>query len=215
MATSFTPHSSGQVITAADINLIQTSVNTLENTAPYAPGASDAGAIAWTADPMYAWQLAGRIVTGVLHIMAVYVKSSVTTNNGIVAVGNAGSSINAGQAFAALYNAAGTRVAVTAAQDTTWNSVGLKVMPWASPAALTPGLYWIGLIAAGATLPTFLSSVASAPGQTYVDMVNFGTTVSTLRYGVNGSGLTAAPASITPASNTKPTTAWPYWAAIS
>jgi hypothetical protein len=78
--------------------------------------------------------------------------------------------------------------------------------------ALTPGMYWCGLVASGTTLPTFR---ATSGGMTAVT-ANFGAgllAAASSRYGVLATGVTTAPGNITPSSITQ-TAAFPILAGI-
>jgi hypothetical protein len=93
--------------------------------------------------------------------------------------------------FAALYDSTGTRRGVTADLSTTWQSTGYNEHALTSPYAATAGIYYAYLlVGSGGTLPTFTRNANSSA-------VNDGLSAGSLRYSTLGSGLTAAPSTVT------------------
>lgn len=170
--------------------------------------------LAWTHDP--ALDTGTATVTaeaGIVQLTRINVRSPLTVTSIIVNVGVAGVSLTAAENFAGLINSAGTVIGVTADQSTNWASAGIvSAALTGGPYAIPAGFYWVGLLAnssGGTSQPGFgkLSATSSAAA------MNPGLTVATARYGQSGSGLTAFPGSITPASNLFLNT--PIWAALS
>jgi hypothetical protein len=125
----------------------------------------------------------------------------------VVNVGTAAVGGVAGQNFAALYNSAGTRVAVTADQTTPWSTTGVKSMAFTVSANLTAGKYWCALLSNAATTDTgFARGTSSAT-------INAGCSAAASRFGVFSSGLTATPTSFAPASITQ-TGFVSFWAGL-
>jgi hypothetical protein len=133
------------------------------------------------------------LTSGTLHLTKVPVTEGFTLNAIHARINTAGSSLTAGQCFAAVYDSSGTRVAVTADQSGVWNSAGDKAMNVVTPVALSAGFYWVALLANGTTPPVFFSMAAN-------NMVNTGCTAATARSGNAAGTHTTTPASITPAS---------------
>jgi hypothetical protein len=73
--------------------------------------------------------------------------------------------------------------------------------------AVTPGLYWIGMVFNAATPPQPFRA-----GGLDSSLLNVGLTASTARYATNGTAQTTLPSSITPSSNTNNSIAW--WAGL-
>jgi len=159
---------------------------------------SDQSYVAWSIDPALAVN-SSILTAGAMTLIRVAVRAKAATtvlvSNIEIGVGTAGVTLTAGQNFAALYNTAGTRLAVTADQSAVWTSTGHKTMALTVPQNLAAGYYWIGILPNGTTPPqlTRASSAAS---------VNSKTTAATSRFGSFGAGQTATPASITPATIT-------------
>lgn len=170
---------------------------------------SDASVLAWNFDLRFA-NGQSTATAGTLFMARLEVLSAITATNLILAVQTAGSSLTASQNFAGLYNSAGTRLAQTADQSGTWTSTDIKEMALTSPVALTAGTYYIGILANGTTPPQFVRTIDSS-GLT--SFANRGTTVATARWSIDGTGLTALPASVTMGSRTF--NAQCYWVGIS
>lgn len=114
MATSFTTHSAGQVIASADINLIQTAVNTLENASGGAGGATPGpadpahmttAAKAWVYDPIFC----NTTFSGTdakLALVGLYLPAAITVTK-IYAFCSSGAS-NSTHSFAGIYANADT-----------------------------------------------------------------------------------------------------------
>jgi hypothetical protein len=99
----------------------------------------------------------------------------------------------AGQNFVGLYDSSGNRL-VSVGVDARVASTGLFTET--ASQALTPGYYWFGMLFNATTAPSVYRS-QSLNGT----LVNTNLAVSQARWVTNGTGLTALPASITPASN--------------
>lgn len=168
---------------------------------------SDAGFLASTYDPAAA-TATFTMASGTVYLFRVNVRAALTCTNVISIIGTAGSGLTSGQNFAGLYTSTGTRVGITADQTTPWATAGLQTMTLAGgPFALSAGFYWMAMLAVGTTPPVVLSATSTFRAS------NAGTAVSVARYAINGTGATALPASITPASNSLLSPA--VWAAIS
>lgn len=116
----------------------------------------------------------------------------------------AGSTLTAGQCFAALYTGAGALLAQTADQSGTWNSTGTKVMALAGGAqTLAAGSYYIGYWYNGTTAPTWPRSTNIAAALT-----NQGFSAPNLLAGNADTGLTTTAPSTMGAQTTTATFIW-------
>jgi len=171
---------------------------------------ADSGFLAFTAD-----QVASNANTapssGVLNLARVNLRSAALVTNVVLDVITGGTSLTAGQNFAALYTAAGALVAATADQSANWAAAFLAPAALAGgPYQLAAGFYWVGFLCnntAGAN-PAFLRA-----GNANTPTSNFGLGAAASRYAQTGAALTAAPASFTPNTLTQTVTQW--WAALS
>jgi len=123
-----------------------------------------------------------------------------------------GVTLTAGQNFAGIYDAAGTRLAQTADQTTAWGTTGTKDMALTAPVVLPAGTYYVAYLVNAATSPTFLRIVNASALSGFV---NHNFTVSNGRFttvGATGSA-TSLPASIDLSTRAFSITSW--WAGIS
>jgi hypothetical protein len=177
------------------------------------PQATDQGSLlAWTFDPS---NVANGVQTsaGVLYTAKVVLRSAATVSKLWVIVTTAGGTLTADQNFLALYNAAGTRVGVTASQHTAFASAQILGADLTTPYAAPAGAYYIGILTNGSTQPTFLAGTVLNKSSSSVG--NAGQVAANgLRYGFTGSGQTSTPASITVGS-IDPNLSATFWAAVS
>lgn len=124
--------------------------------------------------------------------------------------GTPGAGLVAGQNFAGLYTAAGTRIGVTADQSVAWTTTGEKNMALVAPVLITAGTYHVALLSNGTTPPSFLRIAVSA---SVADIVNHGLTPATARWTTGPTAQTTLPASITMASRVNSGTT--YFAGVS
>lgn len=161
---------------------------------------SDHGLSAWTLDPVTASSSTAP-TAGVLYVMKIKVVTASTINSMGMHVATAGAGLTS--SYLALLDSAGTRVGVTAAQTTTWQSSGWKVHALTAGVAVTPGTYYGALlIGSGSTTPPLVarSSASSA--------VNANLTAPGLRFGASGTAQTSVPASVTLSAVAADSTAW-------
>jgi hypothetical protein len=172
--------------------------------------ASDHGLVGWTFDPALVQGGTVLPTAGLAHVARVRMLSAVATNIHFHFTAG-GSSLTAGQCFAALYNDAGALLgagAVTADQAANWATGGYKTCPLSVAQGVTPYawyrvLFWFN----GTTGPTISRGVNSSSA-----ILNAGLSAPTLRYSSADTGLTtAAPANI--GSQTGTATAW--WVGVS
>lgn len=141
----------------------------------------------WTFDP--AEVQAGTILptAGLLHIARVKaLTSSISTLYLHLTTG--GTSLTAGQCFAALFSPTGVLLATSADQSTAWGSGGLKSMAITAQAVTYGSLPYVGYFANTAgTLPTLSRAVNSSSA-----ILNAGLAAPNFRYATADAGLTTA-----------------------
>lgn len=182
----------------------------LHNLASVSFGPNDHGYLAWSDDVCGPTTSANPGVGQVRMVKLPRLPQSVTISNVVAFVGTAGSSLVAGQNFAGLYDAAGTRLGVTADQTAAWGTTGLKSMALTAPVVTTPNAaYWVALVYNGASLSFAASSSVSG----FNDLINANLAPATARYTIGPVGQTSLPASITMAARTNSSQS--TWAAVS
>lgn len=167
---------------------------------------SDHGWIAWNYDASLQNTFNIALTAGQTYLALLPIRAACTITNVIVGV-VAGSGLTSGQNFAGLYNSAGTLLSATADQTTNWASTAIKVMALATPQAVTPGLYYVALLANGTTKPSpFYNSALNGTG-------GGGTLASTPRLAIDTThtALTALRSTVTLTSAGTPL----FWAAVS
>jgi len=184
-------------------------VTSLKNSDPVA---TDSALAAWTYDPAGA---SGTFLAtvGVLYLAKVILTQQQTLTNGLIAVTTAGGTLTSGQNFLALFNAAGTQIAISADQTTAFGAAGLITAAWTAPVtAAAPGTYYVGVLCNGGTAITVASGSALKPGN--VSIGNAGLATATSRFLTSGTSQTAVPASVTLGSASGNVAAT-LWAAVS
>lgn len=149
----------------------------------------------WSFDP--AAMISQTAATnGSLYLCQINLRYPETITNLLFQVQAAAVTPVASQNYLGLYNSTGTLVASTAATvlDTPTTSVGVKTVALSAPYVAAAGKYWVAILLNAAT-PAVLfrggTALAASPGLA----------AAALRWAVNGTALTALPASITPGSN--------------
>lgn len=154
---------------------------------------TDRGYIAWT-QPLYVISATTALPTaGVLNLHRVRRVPASTVTSIVVYAAAAGSTLTAGQCFAALYTAAGALIAQTADQATAWASTGLKIMALAGgPYPVTAGDYYVGIWFNGTTGPSLVRS-----GFANATLANIGLASPNLEAATANTGVTTtAPATL-------------------
>lgn len=153
---------------------------------------TDHGLLAWTFDPGMI-QAGSGVTSGTLQIVRLHLRTSASVTNILMHVSGAGVTLTAGQSFAALYTAAGVKVAVTAAQDVAWTTQSLKTMALVGgPYQLAAGDYYVAVWSVGATPPQFTRAANLSAG-----LLNTGLSAPNFRAATADTGLTTtAPNSI-------------------
>lgn len=172
---------------------------------------AEQGLQTWNYDPISA-SGTSVLTTGSLYMARVRVTAGFVCSTSYFNVATLGTTLTAGQNFIALYDAAGTQVAISADQTANWGTTGFKATPWVSSASLSPGYYYVTLLTNGATGISVTRGVST--GASAILSPNF--TNATLRWSTGGTGLTgltAMPGSITMANRGQSSTA--TWVALS
>lgn len=155
----------------------------------------DQGFFGWTSDPILAGSTGSSLTAGTVFMNAVPVRKNVTLNTISVQIITAGATLTASQNFAGVYNAAGTLVAVTADQSSNWTSTGYKAMNVTTPVALTPGIYYVALLANGTTPPQMARGNVVSGAWYNANLSN--ATLRTSTGGTGLTGLTSLPSTVT------------------
>ena len=167
----------------------------------------DHGLLGWTFDPGLT-QASNVLTTGTQYFAKIWVPRTVTFTSIMFNVVTAGATLTAGANNLALYNSAGTQIATTPDQTTTYTTTGVQTVNFTTPVTVTGGLgvfVWAGVKSSGTT-PVTLSRIAVTASFNNVNLA-----VASARIFTNGTNAaTLMPASITPASNTVTTTTY-YW----
>jgi hypothetical protein len=144
---------------------------------------------------------------GRLELTRLKVPGAGNVTNIVVEVTTAGSSLTAGQCFAALYTAAGTLIAQSVDQTTNWGGTGMKNAQLnGGPYFIPGGEYYVALWFNGTTGPTLLR-VAGSSGFT----PNHGRSAPNLIAAWSDAGTTiAAPATLGTQTNVGNT----WWVAL-
>jgi hypothetical protein len=173
------------------------------------PTPDQQGWLAWNYDPVYCSN-ASNLTTQTVAVARIVLPTAITVTNIAIYAVNAGATLTSGQSFIGLYDATGTRQAVSADQSAAWVSSGLKTVAMTTPYSAAAGTYFVALLCNGTT--------PMGPARTNSSgaiIANAGLTAATFRFGIAASGQTALPASFTPSSMTSGTGAIGYWCAIS
>jgi len=172
-----------------------------------APVPGDHSLLAWTFDPAFA-SAAQTPTSGTLYLMRIFVRSATTASKIWWGQGTAANTPTAGQNFMGIYSAAGALLA-SAGTDTQVAGSNGPTSVAITPTALPAGAYWIASLQNATTAQQFLRDNPSFTAMNNVNLAG-----ASLRSAVNGTVLTAMPASITPGSNTG-AGSFGFWAAIS
>lgn len=174
---------------------------------PFLP--SDLGLLGCNYDPATA-SASSAPNPGTVLLTAVSLRRAATVTNVLVYAVTGGSGLAAGSCASGLYDSTGALVGKTADQSAAWQTAGLMTMPLSGgPYPLAAGRYWVAVLGTGTALPALLRVQAPATALS----VDLGGPVTTARSAVNGTGLTALPAQISPAANAHSGQMW--WAGLS
>lgn len=181
----------------------------LPTSTQYGFSPQDHGLIAWT-DPV-SLETSNSTFTpaGTLHFVKIILPMDATVTNLEMYAVLGGATLTSGQNFAALYNAAGTRLGTTADQSTAWATSGRKSMALAGGAqALVAGGYYIAFWFNGTTSPAWARVSNSATA-----LANFGLSAPNLRYGTTSNTALTTTSPSTLGTQTAGQITW--WAGLS
>jgi trimeric autotransporter adhesin len=158
---------------------------------------ADSGLLAMNFDPILA---AGQQIAtaGTLYLLRVNIYKAITWTSVIVGVTTAGAGTPGTGTFTGLYSSAGTLLSGSADVASSLTSTGTRTLALTTPQALAAGSFvWVALLTNMATTQPTMGRSAAAN-----QMLNLNLGATALRAALNGTSLTALPASITPSSNT-------------
>lgn len=164
---------------------------------------------AWSYDPSGAVN-AILLTSGTIYLAKLHIPADAAVTKLYWWMPVAGASVTAGQNFGGLYSSAGARLVQADADAKVTATAGLQTLTLASTALTAGSFVWAALVFNAGTAPT-LAYASGATGATTA--LNVGLTAATFRYATAGTGQTALPSSITPASNSASAIAGP-WVAI-
>lgn len=171
----------------------------LEDLQDAGPVANDAAFLSWNYAPFNIIGASSAITSGTV-VMARLPRFTQDKSVASVHFHVAAAAVTptAGQCFAGLYNAAGTRMGVSADIGSSLTSTGLKAVTLSAPAACPVGDYWVAVLQNAATPATL--GVCSSQG--VADVMNAGLTAATAFFTDGPTAQTSLPASVTMASRT-------------
>lgn len=165
--------------------------------------ADEMGLLGWAFDPVI---VTGTqiLISGSIYWIKIPVRKAVTITNVRYTIATAGATLTAGQNLIGLYDAAGTRLGVSADLSADWvGAVGTRETPLGAPVAVAAGFYYAAMMSNGTT------PITVTRGQSVsTSAINQG---GSLRY-VETTGNTSLPASFVPGSANQSASA--RWAAF-
>lgn len=203
-------HEWGPGSAGADTNLYRGAADLLQTDSALLTqsGAEGAGAkpedhtlLAWAFDPTGADGAGSLLTNGVILLVSVFLRVPQTIAKVGFSIAVAGSGLTAGQNHAGLYDSAGNRLS-TGSADTAFTATGYQTVTLGAAQAVTPGRFYVALLANGTTPPALAAETASAA------TANAGLTATTARFATNSAGQTSLPSTITLSGNTIATPVW-------
>lgn len=168
---------------------------------------ADHGMQAWAYDPVRVGSTSTVVTAGVLNVIKVKLPVAGSLTKVFLYVNTAGATLT--NSFAGLYDSSGTRQALTADQSSNWTSTGLKTISFTGSYSAAIGSFYIAiLVGTATTAPAFGRNTSSGA----TGLINANVTGASLRFATISTGLTALPASFTPASLTASDVG--YWGAV-
>ena len=179
---------------------------------PAVPAPGDQGLLAWAGDPAAA--VGGvTISSGAVYTVRVTLPAGGTVSKVWMVISTAGGTLTAGQNFLGLYNAAGTRVGVTADQTTAFGSAQILGAALTAPYVAAGGHLFVAVLCNGGSPITLASMSGIAAGGVAIGNAGLAG-ADGYRFGFAATGQTALPASFDPTAIIPNITA-NFWAAIS
>ena len=164
-------------------------------TAPAAGSSGDAATngsaglndvLAWNFDPINA-NSSLLAVSGTIYLQRIDIQISTLVTGIDVSIGVQGATVTTG--YVGIYNAAGTRLGVSANQTTAWQTVGDKVIPLTAAVTLAPGTHFVAFLTQASTIPR---PRGGSPNQ-----INIGLSAARLRASTILTGQSSLPSSLT------------------
>lgn len=165
----------------------------------------DHGFITWSHDPSLS-VTSQAPTSGTIYLVGVYIRRTQSATKLWFANGAAATGATAGQNWVGIYSTAGTLLA-SAGIDSQVAASANAQSATISSTSLPAGMYWVAILVNFSSALTLMRG--SNGGHTNANLSG-----ATLRFAINGTGATALPASITPASNAKGNSL-PWWVAVS
>jgi len=172
------------------------------------PRPSDYGWLSWTQDPKTVTTTSAALTAGTFYLIRLPVRFAQAISTAWV---NCPSAASPTTVEFSLWTPDGTRRAISANAAAQFTGSGTKSINFGTP--YTPSApvdwLWLGVITVGAAFNLTRASGVS------VTVLNPNITAANAMFATNGTGLSATPASITPASNTLAAVGEGWWAALS
>lgn len=149
------------------------------------------------------------LVSGTVYMQRFDLAQAETLTGLTFAVSTAGAGLTAGQNLVGVYDAAGTRLAVSADQSAAWASNDEKNPDFTAPVAVSAGTYYSAVLSVGATPISMFRNVAT---QVAAQVVSHGLTAANGRWTTGPTAQTSLPASVTMASRTLSGTS--FWVGV-
>lgn len=172
---------------------------------------SDAGFLSWNYSPQHISTVTSSVTSGTVKMMRLPRFTQPKTVTSVWAcVVAAAVTPTAGQCFAALFNMAGTRMAVSADISGQLSASGGTMVGWAmtAPVVCPVGDYYTAILQNAATPATF----GHCSGVTYTDALNAGLPAATAFHTDGPTAQTSMPASVTMASRSR--SVQPIWTGV-
>jgi len=172
----------------------------------------DQGLLEWNFDP------AAGIVGGTVQqagkpaLARINIRTPMVVSNVMLHCITAATGQTANQNFVGIYNSAGTLLGSSAAGsiDAKLTTGNVVTQPLSAPVSLGPGFYWVAALFNSSGTSVLLAQAANS-----VANANTGLAAAVYRWAVNGTGLTALAASITPSATARTSGAITFWAGVS
>jgi hypothetical protein len=194
---SFTYNDTANTVNATVSGAAYTDAQARAAVANYQP--ADHGYLTWSVDPATAGS-SSTPTPGVLYLTEVKVVAAGIV--GTIDLNVAAAGVTLSGCYVSLFNAAGSRIAVSASQASSWESGGAKSVTLGSSPSVSAGKAYVGILIASATTPPAISRSSTSV------VTNIGRTSAPYRSSAFGSGLSATPTSVTLTSVTAATDAW-------
>lgn len=193
-----------QIVTAGWL----TQITAAASTSNWLPG--DQNFLGWNFDPVNMNSTGTAMISQTLYVIPIAIHAPVTVSKACLRVTTAATSLTS--AGIALFSSSGVQIA-TNSNTTPFTALGNTnaTLTVSSGQSLTlqPGLYYLTVFNNGTGVASLAPHIAGN-----VSGANINTSGASLRFAVNGTAVTANPASLVPGSNSS-TGAFTFWAGLS